>query len=150
MPHNAAVIALRYAGTDLQESDFSVFLEIESGLHDGLTVRGRDTVVPALAGRIARNRVKDRRVIQLAGWVSGVGSSASAQADAFRDVCQEMEALFDQTTTATLEADLEDGTTVQIEARTIEIHFAQQRTPVLQRLEVDLESVAPDWTLSGS
>lgn len=151
MPHGAALIGLTFDGTDLQRSDLSAFFEIESGLHDGLEVRGRDTVVPALAGRIVRNRVADRRVIQLRGFIRGEGADADAQGEAFRAMAQEMEALFDQTADPDdLVATLEDGTSLTIAARTLEIHFMPQTVPILQRIEVDLESVAPNWTPSGS
>lgn len=151
MTNAAAPIGLTFASLDLQSSDFGIFIEVTSGLYDGLTVRGVDTVIPGLAGRVPRNRIADRRIIQLAGWVTGNGATIDDQRSAFRNNVQTVSSTFSLTASpATLEADLEDGTTVTISARTIEIHFGQMIASVLQRVEIDLESVDPDWTVAGS
>jgi hypothetical protein len=147
MTNPAAPIGLTFDGTDLQDSDFGIFLEIVSGLYDGLSVRGVDTTVPGFIGRIPRNRIADRRVIQLAGWVSGTGTTLDEQRSTFRNNVQAVAAAFDLTAApATLEAALEDGTSITIDARTIEVHFGEMIASVLQRVEIDLESVDPDWT----
>lgn len=69
MTSPAAVVGVTYAGTDLQLSDLSIFLEIKSGLDETPSVRGSDVVVPALAGRITGNRINDVLVVTLEGWV---------------------------------------------------------------------------------
>lgn len=151
MTNAAAPIGLTFAGTDIQKSDFGIFLEIVSGLHDGLSVRGVDTIIPGLEGRVARNRVADRRIIQLAGYVSGTGTGLTTQRSTFRDNAQAVEALFSLTAApAVLSATLEDSTVMEINARTIEIHFGQVWGSVVQRVEIDLESVTPDWVAGGS
>jgi hypothetical protein len=86
-----------YAGTSLQVlsgSERRITFWLVGGLDDPADVRGEDTVVPALAGRIARNRVRDRRVIEIQGYVRGLGSDDAARADDFRDIQEVLRALF--------------------------------------------------------
>ncbi len=47
------------------------WFEVREGLYDGVQVRGKDVVIPALSGRYARDRIADFRVIRLHGWVYG-------------------------------------------------------------------------------
>lgn len=149
MSNAAAVIGLTFAGTDLQNSTFGIFLEIKSGLVGGVSVRGTDTVVPGLAGRIVRNRKRDRRVIELRGFITGnAGStSESSQRSSFRDKWQALEAIFDVSAApANLVATLEDGSTATIACRTIDILPGEQPVPTFQEVSVELESVVPDWS----
>jgi hypothetical protein len=146
----AAVIGLTFGGSDVQNGTFGIFLEIKSGLVGGVSVRGTDTVVPGLAGRIVRNRKRDRRVIELRGFVTGnAGStSESSQRSSFRDKWQALEAIFDVSAAApaNLVATLEDGTTATIACRTLDILPGDQPVPTFQEVSVELESVVPDWS----
>jgi hypothetical protein len=146
----AAVIGLTFGGSDVQNGTFGIFLEIKSGLVGGVSVRGTDTIVPGLAGRIVRNRKRDRRVIELRGFVTGnAGStSESSQRSSFRDKWQALEAIFDVSAAApaNLVATLEDGTTATIACRTLDILPGDQPVPTFQEVSVELESVVPDWS----
>ena len=77
MSSPVAVIGLTVGGTDVQVID-GIFLQIVRGLNESPEVRGIDTIVPGLAGRIARNRKADRLVIELRGHVMGAGTAAVA------------------------------------------------------------------------
>jgi hypothetical protein len=92
---------LTYRGTELRPSDKSFRFWITAGLDDEASVRGEDTVVPGLAGRLTRDRVKDRRVIELQGYISSNGAGAGASEDAareeYRDIIDTLHTIFDPT-----------------------------------------------------
>lgn len=152
MTNAAAVIGLTFRGSDLQRADFSIFLEIKRGLNEIPEVRGVDTVVPGLTGRYFRNRVADKRTIELVGFVSGYDSTPSETADRrdFRHRVEELRALFDPTLDpGELAADLEDGGTATIDARATNIVW-NQVAPSLHEVSVEMESVDPEWIVEGS
>lgn len=152
MSNGAAVIGLTFDGTDVQQNPIGIFLEITKGLNEGPEVRGTDTVVPGLTGRIARNRIADRWVIELQGYVAGIGSTEAAQREHFRDLVTTFRALFDPTALpATLAAETEDGGTQTISARTLPTVLWEQVVPSMARVSVQLEAVE-DWvvTVAGS
>jgi hypothetical protein len=145
----AAVIGLTYNGHDLQESGLGIFLELKSGLVGGLSVRGTDTIVPGLAGRIVRTRLGDRRVLMLKGFVTGNAGSGAEASDrsSFRDKWQLLAGWFPiGGSPANLVASLEDGTTATISCRTTDIVEGEQPVPTFQVVTIELESVDPDWS----
>lgn len=149
MSNPAAVIALTYAGTDVQQNPIGIFLEIARGLNEVAEVRGSDTVVPGLAGRVSRNRVADRRTIELRGLVAGSGATEAAQRSSFRTLVNTVRTLFSPTAApANLVATLENGTTGTIAARTLPTLLWDQLGPSVARVSIELESVAPDWTVT--
>lgn len=142
MTNPAAVIGLTFDGTDIQQNPFGIFLEIKRGMYEGPEVRGTDTVVPARTGRIARNRVADRWIIELEGYVSGIGADEEAQREHFLDLADTIGALFDPTAMpATLSAAMQDGGTRTIEARTLPTVLWDQVVPSLARVNIQLEAV---------
>lgn len=148
-----AVIGLTYNGTDVQDADLGIFLEIVRGLSEGVRVRGKDTIVPALAGRIARNRVADGFIIELRGFVRGSGADEDVQRGDFRANVDTLRGLFDPTALpATLVATLEDGTTRECEARTLPENplYGRQPVPSFQEVSIELESLDADWSAGGS
>jgi hypothetical protein len=152
MSNAAAVIGLTFRSVDIQRADFSVFLEVKRGLNEIPEVRGQDTVVPGLAGRYFRNRVADRRTIELRGFVSGYDATPSEAADRrdFRHRVEELRDLFDPTLDpGTLAAALEDGGTATIEARATNVVW-NQVAPSLHEVSVEMESVDPEWVVMGS
>ena len=149
MTNAVAVIALTYDATDVQASDFGIFLEIVRGLNETPEVRGTDTVVPGRAGRIARNRVADRLPIELRGIVMGNGSTEADQRDDFRTNVLALRALFSPARTPTdLVATLEDGSTATISARPLNIVWDEQVPSLSANVSVELESVDPDWSIA--
>lgn len=148
MSSPAAVIGLSFAATDLQQNPFGIFLEIVRGLGEGPSVRGKDTIVPALTGRIARNRKADTWRIELVGWVAGQGATEAIQRSDFADLRAQLLALFDPTNApAALVATTENGDTWTIQARTLPGKMWDQQVPSMARLSVELEAVA-DWVVT--
>lgn len=152
MANDAAVIGLTYRGTDLQDADFGIFLEVRRGLNEPPKVRGTDTVVPGLTGRYWRNRVADTRTLELVGYISPgtTGGGGAADRAGFRANVQTVQALFDPTEDpGDLVATLEDGTTATIGARGVNAVW-NQITPELASVSFELESVDPEWVITGS
>lgn len=146
MTHAAAVIGLTFNGTDLQQNPPGLFLEIVVGLNEPPSVRGTDTIVPALDGRIPRNRVVDTRFIELRGWVAGIGATEALQRASFRTQVKALLALFNPSADPDdLVADLEDGTTGTISAQTTNIIWGPLRVPAMRTLSIELESTDPEW-----
>ncbi len=152
MTNAAAVVGLTFDGVDIQWNPMGIFLEITRGLYEGPEVRGTDTVVPSLTGRIARNRVADRWVIELQGYVAGTGSTEHLQRNHFLDLADTIRALFDPTALpATLVAYTQDGGTRTIQARTLPTIVWDQIVPAMAKVNIQLEAVE-DWvvTVAGS
>lgn len=155
MSSDAAVIGLTYRGMDIQNTD-GIFLEIIRGIGEVPEVRGVDLVVPALAGRVVRNRVADRLSIILEGFVRGVGGGSGSTHDEDSDRSDfatnraAFRALFDPTLDpGDLVATLEDGSYQHIAARTLN-HVWDPQVPSFANVNVELESVDPDWTAGAS
>lgn len=132
-------------------TQWRIVLQCIKGLDDSPSVRGEDTIIPGTAGRTARVRVRDRRIIELAGWVFGTGSTDAAQTDDLRDALEELRTLFDPTDDPqTLVIDLEDGTrTATITARTRNMAVAREDLIVARKVSVELESVSStDWVVA--
>jgi hypothetical protein len=147
-----AVIGLTYGGTDIQNSSIGTFLEIRRGLNEIPEVRGIDTIIPSAVGRRLRNRVKDRRIIELFGYVAGTGSGEAAQRSSFRTQVAALKALFDPTVSRSLVATLENGGTGTIAARTLTMiwgdAWSEDLSPSFASVSIELESVAPEWTIT--
>jgi hypothetical protein len=74
-----------------------VFFDIHRGFNEHPEPRGRDDVVPGRPGRYRRNRVDDRLVIELRGWVRGIGADAEERQQDFRDAVTALKAAMDPT-----------------------------------------------------
>lgn len=146
MTNALAAIPLTFDGTDIQEDPIGLFLEIVRGLNEPMTVRGTDTIVPSLTGRIARNRKGDRLLIELRGLVIGNGATHALQKADFAAQRQIVRALFDtKADPAPLVATLEDATTATINARTLNVVWIQGGDFDAE-ISVELEAVE-DWTI---
>lgn len=153
MPNAAAVVGLTYDSVDIQEDPIGIFLEVVRGLNELPKVRGVDTLVPARPYRIARNRVADELVIELRGYVAGVGADEDAQRADFRDLIislrDETTGLFRPTRTpALLEATLENGAVVSVTCRPVNL-VTVQRVPAMAAVSVELYAYE-DWSSGGS
>lgn len=149
MSNAVAVVGLTFRGVDIQRGDFGIFLEIVRGLEELPETRGKDTIIPALAGRMYRNRVVDRLMVELRGMVVGNGSSESVARSDLRTNMDFLRALFDPTLApGDLVATLENGLTRTITARPLNI-LKQQRIPTMYDVSVELESVAFSQTIGG-
>lgn len=146
----AAVVGLTYRGTDIQDLD-GIFLEIVRGLVEPVEVRGVDLVVPSSAGQIVRSRVGHRLSIGLRGWIRGVDTTnpinESGDRSDFATNRAAFRALFDPTLDpGQLVATLEDSSVQSIAARTLNV-LTEIVAPTFVRVDVELESVDPDWTV---
>lgn len=120
------------------------------GLDDPPEVRGADTTIPGTAGRTPRNRVRDRRTIEIQGWVRGTGATDALRADDFRDAMEELRALFSPTrAAATLIVGLEDGTrTATITARPLPTAIIGYKPVPAASVSYELEAVGADWVIA--
>jgi len=153
MTSAAAVVGLTYRGTDIQDTD-GIFLEIYRGLIEPVEVRGVDLIVPSRSGQIVRNRKGHRLGIGLRGWIRGVDASApideAGDRSDFATNRAAFRTLFDPTLDpGALVATLEDGSSRTIDARTLNV-IPDQVVPTFVRVDVELESVDPDWTVVTS
>ena len=145
---SVAVIGLTYGGTDIQDLD-GIYMEIIRGLAERPSVRGSDTVVPGLAGRIRRSRVNDLLTIELRGWVRGSGADESEQRSDFATNRLNFRTIFNPTLgDQDLVATLEDGTTATISAQASDRTIWNQVVPSFAEVSVELDSIDPDWVHS--
>lgn len=134
-----------YDGTSLQTSKIRFWLL--SGLDSGLEVRGVDTIIPGAAGRTARSRVADRRVIEIQGWVKGEGVDDAARGLDFRASMETLRTLFLPTrSAATLVVGMENGVaTKSISARPLPEVMVDYKHVPAAIVNVVLEAVSPTW-----
>jgi hypothetical protein len=145
-----------YKGTSLLQlvgSQPRIVMRCTYGLDTSYQVRGADTVIPSLAGRVARNRVRDIRRVVLEGFVAGTGANDAAMLDDFRDACEELRTLFSPVaSTGTLVINLEDGvrTATLASVRTLpeEPEWGPDDIPGFRTLAVELEAVGADWVIA--
>lgn len=145
MTTEAAPVTLTYDSTDIQDLD-GIFLEIIRGAPgEPAEVRGRDDVALGRDGRVARNRRRDVRIIELSGWVKGTGSDEEDQREDYWDNRLALEALFSTGTTDVLQATLPNGDTYTINTRCRPPMLFRQIVPAFATVSIELESVDPDW-----
>lgn len=145
---------LSYDGTDLYEfvgDERRMTFWVIHGLDDGIEVRGVDTVIPGTAGRTERNRVRDRHIIEIQGWVRGTGADPGAD---MREAMETLRALLDPTrSSATLLVQLEDeSSTASISCRPLPDTMAEYTDAYAIGMNVLFEAIGDDWTvtLAGS
>lgn len=141
------IVALSYDGTDLQQSDLQLFLQIVHGLNETPSVRGSDYVVPARAGRVEANRVNDVLSIVLEGHVTGdpTETTTSGARSSFRDNMQALRFLFrPDRARADLVATLENGTVLAISARPLNIVLSEPVPSEFAAVSIELEGY-DDW-----
>lgn len=132
---------------DVQRADLGIHLDLVHGWRDGLTVRGKDTVIPGAAGLRPRNRVRHSRSLELFGVVQGVGDVEANRLSSYDALVQAINAAFDPTVRGDLEIDLNDGTTWTINALPINNVWGAERIPGVSELSIALESSDPDWVV---
>jgi hypothetical protein len=152
MTHPAIPVSIVADGVDLTRSDMRILMMVTKGLNEVPEVRGEDTVVPSLNGRIPRNRRQDRLVIEAQGWVMGAGASETAQLTDFRGLIESIRDLMNRVQDPyNLSVIDEAGTTHTITARPIDLVVGDMRIPSYREVTCVWESVdAADWGVSGS
>jgi hypothetical protein len=148
-----STVGLTYDGSDLQSSDLSLYLKVVRGLWETPSVRGDDTVVPALAGRAEGSRVNDLLKIELRGWVRADPDLDSDHEDAVDSVQASLlllRTLFaSDRERADLVATLRDGTTRTVSARPLNMITTEIVEGWWYNLSVELEGY-DDWADEGS
>lgn len=152
MPHNALPTSLVADGVDLTRSDGKILMRVTRGLNEVPEVRGVDTIVPSLNGRIPRNRRLDRLVIEAAGIIMGAGADENAQRVDFRATIETLRDLMnpvqDPYNIAVID---EAGTTHTITARPMNLVVGDDDIPTYREVSCQWESIdAADWGVSGS
>jgi hypothetical protein len=146
---------ISYRGTDyltVSDGQLRYCFRLTRGLYSGLEVRGKDTLIPAAAGLVEQNRLRHRRVLEVEGFVQGVGADLAAQAADFESAMAQVNQDFDPTLGAgTLVVTLQDGSSMSIEARTLpETLEGDDEIPTRLDLKFSLEAVGDDWVAVGS
>lgn len=141
---------LEFASQDIRQaaartSDSGIFLDLVSGYSEPAVPRGEDTIIPSIAGRVARDRVADYRRIILEGYV--IGTSASD----FRSKTDTLMSVMDPTdnpATLTVKSGyLGVSGDKTILARVVNmVGGPPVKGPRFQTWSIELESVAPDWS----
>jgi hypothetical protein len=152
MAHNAVPMAVVANGTDLTRSDGKLLFRITRGLNEVPEVRGVDTVVPSLNGRIPRSRRLDRLIIEAEGLVMGAGSDETAQRTDFVSLIETLRDLMNPVQDPyNIVVTREDGTTRTITARPQNMVVGPDDIPTFRTASLQWESVdAADWGVSGS
>lgn len=137
---------LTLRGVDIRTRG-GIFLDLDRGYSEPPEVRGRDVIVPARAGRVARGRVADRRSIVLTGYVQGTSASD------WRLKTDTLMALLDATLDpGDLVVDdeylgLAGGLTATISVRCVNAIGGPIFNQTFQTWSIELESVDPDWVI---
>ena len=144
-------IALWNDPTDPESPSTGLKLHLTEGFTGGISVRGKDVIVPARAGRVWMPRIGDVRRLLIEGWVTG----------ADRSEWREWTDLLGETFDPVLDPGeiklvgpylgIEVGVEYTIDARVLNLIAG----PILagmtaQHWSIELESVDPDWVSSGS
>jgi hypothetical protein len=152
MTSPVASVGLEYDGTDLQQPDLQWFLEIARGLNESPSVRGKDWIVPARAGRVPANRVNDVLKIELVGIVTAdpTLTDPDDQRASYRVNVQIIRGLFaPNRAVADLVATLETGDIVSISARPRNLIWNERVQALFATVSIELEGL-DDWVLVAS
>lgn len=144
------VVGLTYDGGELQMDDFSIYLNIITGLNETPSVRGDDTIVPGRAGRSEGNRINDIITLVLGGVVMADPTITDTDASKanFRSRLRVVRALFaPDRVRADLVATLEDGSVWTISARPMNIVTTTLIPGAYWEGSVELEGY-DDWSIA--
>lgn len=149
---------LTYRSVELNRCDEgTIVLDVVDGFDSEAEVRGTDTVVPGRAGQTRRNRVKHRRVVQLAGIVKGVGADQEEREASYRDLVDELHAIFDPSLNPgalVIHAPylIPSGTATLSGTRYLNAIWGPFVARHARRLNVEMVSIAspPDWVVDPS
>jgi hypothetical protein len=136
---------LTYRGTDIR--DVNIHFDVVRGYAELPSVRGEDTIIPGKAGRTVRARKKDRRVIELRGYIQATTAAT------WRTKTDTAMALFDPSLTpgalviTTPYLGLGAGSKT-VQARTLSVVGGQIVASRFQLWTIELEAVGdpPDWS----
>lgn len=119
------------------------------GMDELWTTRGEDTIIPGTHGRVARTRKRDYLVIELVGFIAGVGASPALELASVRTRISALRSTYSNTQLpATLIVDAEDSTAGSIVCRPLNIVFLDFPDPVFRPFSIELEAIGNDWSFS--
>ena len=150
-------MGLTAAGIDIHRTDRKIVFDIVEGwLWDGIETRGKDTIIPGKRGHYRQNRLSDRRIVVLEGYVQGLGVDVAAQRIDFQTNLASIASI--------LNPEQAVGVPIPIVAtapyrglsagtKTIQVYFVNVAPGDMiqhyfQRLSIEFECVEdpPDWT----
>ena len=144
------VVGLTYDGDSVQLDDFSIYLNVKTGLIEMPAVRGEDTIVPGRAGRSEGNRVNDIISVVLAGVVMAdptLDDQDDSRAN-FRTRLRTVRELFaSNRSRADLVATCEDGSVWTLSARPMNIVTTTLIDGAFWEGSVELEGYG-DWDIA--
>jgi len=121
---------------------------LERGFDEAPEVRGEDTIIPSAAGRTARDRKFDYRVIEIQGWVMGTGATEVLMRSDHRAAMNTLRTLFDPTQTPkTLAVTLDNSTTGSISARPLNMIVLDKPSASSWLVSVEFIAVS-DWSVA--
>lgn len=91
---------ISFRAVDLQNGDAdphssTIWMDLVEGYSEPAEVRGEDLVIPQKPGQTHMTRVKHRRMIELRGFVRGVGGTAAERAESWRTATDALMAVMD-------------------------------------------------------
>jgi hypothetical protein len=147
----ASIHDLTLDGTSIQQSPPGIHLEITRGINEIAVFRGKDSSVPHRAGRTPHGHVADIRKLELEGVVLGIGSTIDVQQASYRQLVRGLSALLASASAepVVLSGILEDGATATINVRVVDFLCDEPASSLAGAPKVALESVDPDWVITG-
>lgn len=147
---------LTYRAVQLRRADRSMLLELDPGTLAGKAKqRGEDWIIESRSGRIERPRVDDVRVVELAGWIRGIGATHADRIVSYRALVDELDTIFLPTfgdlVASAPYLGIPTGQTRTLSVRWVSTAWGRLEAGYFQRLSVELESISnpPDWVVAG-
>lgn len=140
---------LTFAGQDIRQaaartSQSGIFFDLVAGYFEPAAVRGVDTIIPAAAGRIFRDRVSDSRRIALSGYV--IGTTASDWRSKMQTLFSVMDPTADPANLVIGDNYLGTTGSPTIAARFVNAVGGEIVAGRFQTWSIELEAVTPDWS----
>lgn len=138
-----------------RRDDHRAKLDLLEGVWGVTSVRGKDDVIVGKTGRLRLNRIHDRLIIPIGGWMFGIGDTMEERWDDLNVSMTELRDAFDLTITDTLVVTapyvgVASGS-VQLNARPINVVYGDILSIATVKVDIELECVdsPPEWTVSG-
>lgn len=150
-PWTTTVVAgLTFDGTNVMDWPTGIFLDVAVGIGETPAVRGEDTTVPGLAGRVPGNRVVDVLGLELRGCVRAADSEtvpADMVASYITNLLAVRNLFRSSRQPADLVATLRNGTVLTISARPLNLIPAESIPGEYADVSISLEGLG-DWSVS--
>lgn len=87
---------IKFRSVSLQDEDYylaSIWFDLRRGLFEPAPVRGSDVVLPSAPSQVWMPKVPDSRIIELQGFVRGIGADLEERQTSWRESTQALMAL---------------------------------------------------------